>query len=299
MVQVSVIIPHYDDLEALDTCLTSLAPSRVDGGVEVIVADNGSPCGIEAVRALAGDRATVVLQEEKGAGPARNAGIAAARGEILAFIDSDCIASSSWVQAGVKALDTFDIVGGEVVVGARADCEKSGPEVFELAFAFRNEGYIREKGFSVSANLFCRRNVVETIGGFSNGVSEDVEWCHRATKAGFRLGYSREASIVHPARQTWQQLKRKWHRINSETMHLRAQAGAGALSWRLRSVAVALSALPHSARILRLQGVTGRERARGLATLFAIRAWRSWDGITQRYPYSIGRAPSLETRQSH
>ncbi len=69
------------------------------GSFDVIVADNNSACGLDAVRAVAGHSAQVVLAKEQGAGPARNAGAGASRGEILAFIDSDCVPASDWLAA--------------------------------------------------------------------------------------------------------------------------------------------------------------------------------------------------------
>ena len=66
---------------------TNRAPS---GRTEIIVADNGSSRGLDAVRRIVGTRGQVVEVAERGAGPARNAGVRASRGDSLAFIDSDC-----------------------------------------------------------------------------------------------------------------------------------------------------------------------------------------------------------------
>src|SRR5471032_2792442 len=89
---VSVVIPHYNDLDNLTICLQRLRrQSWPSDRFEVIVADNNSTCGIEAVRRIAPD-IRVVPAAEQGAGPARNAGVAVARGDVLAFIDSDCAA---------------------------------------------------------------------------------------------------------------------------------------------------------------------------------------------------------------
>src|ERR1700722_4160490 len=112
---VSVVIPHYNDLDALSICIAKLQCQTWPAErMEIIVADNNSVCGIDGViAAAAGCR--VVRASIQGAGPARNAGAAVARGEILAFIDSDCDPQLDWVENGVRALVKYDFAGGRVV----------------------------------------------------------------------------------------------------------------------------------------------------------------------------------------
>src|SRR3546814_14051547 len=70
---ISVIVPHYDDVERLKLCLDALeAQSLLRSSFEIIVDDNGSPGGKQALAALLGDRTSSVIVPEKGAGPARN-----------------------------------------------------------------------------------------------------------------------------------------------------------------------------------------------------------------------------------
>ncbi len=70
--KISVVIPHYRDVENLKVCLRALeAQSAPRDSFEVIVADNGSP-DAEAVKAATG-QARLVIAQERGAGPARNA----------------------------------------------------------------------------------------------------------------------------------------------------------------------------------------------------------------------------------
>ena len=91
---VSVVVPHYRDLRALDLCLDSLARQTLPGNrFEVIVADNNSPEGAAVVEHAIAGRARLVIVNERGAGPARNGGVAVATGNVLAFIDSDCVCS--------------------------------------------------------------------------------------------------------------------------------------------------------------------------------------------------------------
>jgi glycosyltransferase involved in cell wall biosynthesis len=274
---VSVVIPHYNDLENLARCLDLLERQTWPrDSFEVIVADNNSRCGLETVRAIAGG-AIVVPAPIQGAGPARNAGVAAARGDILAFIDSDCFAEPGWLAAGVAALGTYDYVGGEVVTDVADPGRMSIAEAYEAVFAFRFRKYIEQDRFSGTGNLFVPRAVMERTGPFRAGVSEDKEWCHRANAAGFRLGYAGEAVVAHPARRTWRELAAKWDRVVAESYKLECEKPLGQLRWIVRIIATAASPLPHAAVVVRHKRLEGpANKLKGIAGLIAVRLYRSW-----------------------
>lgn len=278
---VSVIIPHFNDLLNLDRCLAALQlQSLPQDRFEVIVADNGSDCGIAAVERVIDKRARLVCVNERGAGPARNGGAKAARGEILAFIDSDCVPDADWLEEGIAALADADFVGGKVVVSVTDEQCVTPTEAFERVFAFDFESYITRKGFTGSGNLFVRARLFELVGGFRTGVSEDVDWSRRATALGFRLGYAENAIVHHPARRNWRELRRKWVRINRETYHLMGQASGGRMKWAARTLLLPASAIVHAPRVLRSPRLNGaRERAGALAILFLCRLWRFGDGV--------------------
>lgn len=280
-VRVSIVIPHYYDLPNLARCLDSLEP-QLAPDVEIIVADNGSPGGEAVLEPVIRGRARIVTVLERGAGPARNAGVAAARGELLAFIDADCVAHPGWLAAGIEALERMDVAGGPVRVSTRVT-PRTGAEVFELVLAFRNERYIREEQFSVTANLLCRASTFSAIGGFRNGVSEDKDWCWRARDLGFTIGLASDAVVSHPARADWHELVKKWRRINRETATMERGRGRSVARWRLRQIVVAFSAVAHAPKLMSMPGLTMGERVRGLATLFAIRGWRAIDGLRIDY----------------
>jgi glycosyltransferase involved in cell wall biosynthesis len=276
---VSIIVPHYNDLAGLDRCLSLLVTQTPpEGGFEIVVADNGSPAGAEAVEAVIAGRARLTIATDRGAGPARNAGVAAARGAILAFTDSDCLPKPGWLVAGVRALGRFDLVGGAMRVSVEHDGELSGAEAFERVFAFDNRRYVEDLGFTVTANLFCRREVFERTGPFHVGVPEDMEWCHRAREQGFCIGHAADAIVAHPARPDWGALIGKWRRLNAESYELTAAKPMGRARWAARSFTLPLSIAAHAPRVLRSDALsTARERRRALATLARLRWWRFID----------------------
>lgn len=278
--RVSVVVPHYNDLERLDTCLARLTSQTLPSEeYEVIVADNASPVGEAAVAETIAGRARLVVATEKGAGPARNAGVAASRAPLLAFVDSDCVPEPSWLAAGVAALDRYEVVGGHVTVLVEND-PMSGAEAFEAVFAFDIRRYVKEKGFAGSGNLFCSRATFDAVGPFRTGVAEDIEWSHRATGQGFRLGYAAEAVVGHPARRNWAELKRKWKRTNTERYLLERSKPLGTLRWLAWTALLPASILAHAPKVMIHPALPdGGARLRALGTLARLRLWRAADAL--------------------
>ena len=278
---ISVIIPHFNDLKGLEICLARLEQQTLPRErFEIVVADNASPQGAEAVADVINGRARLVVVMEKGAGPARNGGVAAARGEILAFIDSDCQAEPQWLEEGVAALEHFDFVGGSVPVLVEDAARMTPVEAFERVFAFNMRDYVERKGFAGSGNLFCPRRIFETVGGFRKAVSEDYDWSHRATDLGYRLGYCAAAAAGHPARRTWEELTGKWRRVNAETFALFSDAGQTRTRWFLRTLLLPASAVAHTPKALSSPALNSMDQRVGaIFTLFRLRLWRFRDSL--------------------
>ncbi len=277
----SVVVPHYNDLVALDHCLTTLLTQTYPRDrYEIIVADNASPQGRDAVAQVIAGRAALVVVEEKGAGPARNGGVAISKGEILAFTDSDCKAEPQWLVEGVAGLSEYDFVGGRVRVLVDDPKHMTPTEAFERVFAFDFKSYIIRKGFTGSGNLFCSRALFDKVGGFRVGVSEDVEWSHRARSFGFTLGYAPAAIVGHPARKSWSELWRKWRRMNDEGWGLAKDRRNGRIIWLLRTLALPASALVHSPRVLLSPELdTLGQKLAALGILYRLRVTRAADAL--------------------
>jgi GT2 family glycosyltransferase len=273
---VSVIVPHLDDYDNLDACLKLLqAQSFPTDRTEVIVADNGSSRGFDAVRQIVGSRGRVVEVAERGAGPARNAGVRASRGEALAFIDSDCRPDKRWLEEGLAELRSADFVGGRVDVLVEDPRRMTGAEAFESVFAFQNERYVKDLKFTVAASMFVWRSVFDAVGGFENGVPEDKDWCERAGRRGYRIRFAPKSIVGHPARRTMPELKRKWRRLTLERCEGARRNGTGPVSIVLRESAALLAVAPHAFAPLASKGLSGiQSRLMAIAVLAQIRAYR-------------------------
>jgi glycosyltransferase involved in cell wall biosynthesis len=279
--QLSIIIPHYDDVDNLVRCVSLLkAQSMAPSSFEIVVADNNSPVGIDVVRQAVGRDARVVEAPVQGAGPARNAAVAASTGSVLAFIDSDCRPGRDWLERGLAALAATDIVGGRVDIASRDPSRPNPIEAFEMATAFPIRDYVERKHFAVTANMFVPRPIFDKVGIFRSTVAEDMDWCHRAVAAGFSLAYADDVVVAHPARVTWHELSRKWRRTNAETFALTMERRGGAARWLLQCLLVLASIGPHAVKILitpKLKGLPARLGA--VETLIRIRCFRFARGM--------------------
>ncbi|HWC85738.1 MAG TPA: glycosyltransferase [Solirubrobacteraceae bacterium] len=195
--RVSVIIPARDVQATLPRALAGVGSQDLgDGSFEVIVVDNGSRDGTAGLASRSA-AVTRVVRRERGEGPgaARNAGVEAAAGSVLVFLDADCRPAPGWLTAGVSACRDADLVQGRV----QPDPEASrGP--FDRTLSVGDA-----HGLFESANLFVRRECFERAGGFPAGLErsgaapfgEDVIFGWRAVRAGARTAFCAGALVYH------------------------------------------------------------------------------------------------------
>jgi GT2 family glycosyltransferase len=270
----AVIIPHYRDEVRLRRCLEALDP-QIGPDVEVVVVDNNSGLDFAGWR----DRfpkVRFIVETEKGAACARNRGVRETSAEVLCFIDADCVPDPAWLKTAIEIASGCDLTGGRIDTFDEGEGPRTGAQAFETVFAFQQRLYVEKKQFSVTANLVASRKIFLDVGDLRPGVSEDLEWCRRAIAKGYRIAYCDHLLVSHPTRSNWTALKKKWARLTEESFALGGTGPLGRLVWGLKAPVVALSALPHSARVLSSERLNGAsERARAIATLFRIRLLRA------------------------
>ncbi|WP_082132271.1 glycosyltransferase [Luteimonas sp. FCS-9] len=206
---VSVIIPTYNEGEKVAQCVAALQAQEFSGSFEVIVVDNGSTKNLPEVPS--GDaRFRMIREPTPGSYAARNSGLRIARGQIIAFTDSDCLPDPRWLEAAVAHLSReadAALLAGRIDVFF-ADPESPTPvELFERRFAFKQKESVRQ-GWAVTANLIVRRAVFDGVGEFDTRTFSggDSEFTKRAVAAGFALRYADEAIVRHPARSSLSEL---------------------------------------------------------------------------------------------
>jgi GT2 family glycosyltransferase len=242
---VSVIVPFLGANKArLGRLLSSLMTQRYDGIVQIILVDNNS----DAVLAESDlpVRGTLLHEPEPGSYVARNAGLALANGEVVAFTDSDCVASPDWLTAGVRALladPVVGVVGGGVEALTRAPGAPTLTERYDAFFHMRQAHYVAHMGFAATANLFVRRDLVRQLGGFDTRFRSggDREFCRRVREAGHALRYAPDALVRHDARQLGGLLLKsrrlagqEWSRATASGAGLRRAVRSDLRIWSLR-----------------------------------------------------------------
>ena len=276
--EISVVIPHLGQPALLGRCLRALTDQRDAPPFEVLVVDNGSPEPPEAVCAASGAR--LLHEPTPGPGPARNRGAAAAKGAILAFTDADCLVDPGWLSVIARRFRNdgdAPIIGGDVRI-ALADPEAmTAVEAYESVYGFRTRLYIERDHYPATLNMAVRRKVFEAVGPFGGiEVAEDADWGRRAHTMGYAMVYAPEMRVLHPARASYAELRRKWDRHVS---HFYEEARGGPL-WRLRWLAkagaTALSPGAELVTILRSDRLSGwRQRMLAFRTLTRIRLHRA------------------------
>lgn len=278
---ISVILPHFNQPAALRRALHALAGQVRAHGAEVIVVDNGSAPDQRPEPVLADFPEVRLLHQcEPGPGPARNLGVVQSRGEVLAFIDSDCVAAPDWLDAVCAGIAAgARILGGDVRILYADPAQPTRWEAFEAEYGYRNQHYIRDKDFIATCNLAMHRAVFDQVGGFAGiDLAEDMDWGRRAVAAGYRLCWRPEMRVYHPARRSFAALARKWDRMTGhEYLRLRARPW-GRLRWGARALAMAFSPLVEVPRIACSRRIAGgmKGRMRAFGGLWRIRLYRAW-----------------------
>ncbi|PSN20055.1 glycosyl transferase [filamentous cyanobacterium CCP5] len=211
---VSVIIPVFNNKDYLRICLDGLSKQTYPAeSFEIIIVDNSSSQDIEGV--VSDYRQVKLLFESQpGSYAARNKGLTFAKGEIIVFIDSDCLPIPQWIEYGVNELKkrSADLAGGQVEF--QLSPYKSPAEIYDSVTNMQAKRNIEERQLSTTANLFTHRYVFEAIGIFPQDVKSggDLRWTKKATESGFKLVFAADAVVYHPARN-WKELLKKQFRV--------------------------------------------------------------------------------------
>jgi glycosyltransferase involved in cell wall biosynthesis len=201
---VSVIVPVRDGESTITDCLDSiLATDFPPERREILVVDNGSSDGTAA---LIKSRPVRYLREEKrGVSNARNRGIAESRGEILAFVDADCLVDPQWLAELVRPFEDAEV--GSVA----GDLQHAPPTTAAERQAARMLGnwqrfaFTSNPAYPITANAAYRREVLDHIGPFDPHLTraQDVELGLRfQERSGLRLAYAEHATARHRHRTT-------------------------------------------------------------------------------------------------
>ena len=228
--QTSVIVCTRERPELLEECLAALvrlAPSPL----EIIVVDNAPPAGISSLQVVENFEGVSYLRHPSaGLSSARNAGLALARGDYVAFTDDDSIVHPRWLVSLLTCL-AKDGVGCVTGLVLPRELETEAQMAFEFVLGGFSPGFVplifgqdffastRPFGVPVwrigaGASMAFRREVFAAIGMFderlgagASGCSEDSELWYRLLAAGWECRYEPSAVVFHRHRLSWDALE--------------------------------------------------------------------------------------------
>ncbi|QQG37977.1 MAG: glycosyltransferase family 2 protein [Candidatus Kaiserbacteria bacterium] len=186
---VSILIPAHNESGPIEKTVRAARAQKYPD-FEVIVIDNASTDDTAARAQEAGAR--VIREARKGILFAKEAGRKAARGEIIAGLDADCLPPDDWLQRGVSRFTDDTIVA--VTGGYEYDDISSFMSGFiKLGFKYW-QPYLnaimqwrRRGAYMIGGNCFVRASALEKIGGYDTSIQflgEDTDTATRLSKIG-------------------------------------------------------------------------------------------------------------------
>ena len=202
--KVSVVVACYNGGRTLQPCLDSLRRLNYPS-YEVVVVDDGSTDITPQVASLYKNFRTL-RQSHQGLSVARNAGVFAVDGEVVAFTDADCRADEDWLYYLVSDLLKGEFVGvgghnflppDDSAVAAAVMVSPGGPAHVMLTD--------RQAEHIPGCNMAFYKWALIAIGGFDpifHRAGDDVDVCWRLQERGYRIGFSPPAFVWHYRRST-------------------------------------------------------------------------------------------------
>ncbi|MCP4108588.1 MAG: glycosyltransferase [Desulfobacteraceae bacterium] len=200
MTEVSIIIPTYNGAGILSACLDSIVSQKTDRKYEIIVVNDGSTDNTsEIVKKY--NSVTLITQANAGPASARNHGAEKAVGDILLFIDDDCIAEPDWLDAMIKPFEDPKTSGAKgayltnqkewIAKFVQIEYEEKYDELSRHKYidfidtysaAFRRQIFIDERGYDTN---------------FSTASVEDQEFSFRLANMGYKMVFVPRAKVFH------------------------------------------------------------------------------------------------------
>lgn len=221
MLSVSIVVPIKNAERTLPVCLQALGRLN-PAPMEILLIDNGSRDGSLALqeafaKATRVSEVRALREPRPGAGTARNAGIRAARGDVIVMTDADCEPEAGWLSHLLEPLGDPQVgaVAGRVVAAPAA----STVELFSALYTLRSsdqparyDHWTPWEGGFPTANFAIRRDLAKKLRGFDEAVTiygEDYDLCARLYKLGAVIAYVPAARVAHHHRTTLHGLLRQ------------------------------------------------------------------------------------------
>ncbi len=212
----SVIVPAYQAADIIAACVTALAQQTVPRDrYEVLIVDDGSTDGTAAAARAAGADRVLTIAHQGPAG-ARNAGVEAARGEIVLFTDADCVPSEDWIAQMSAAFREAEVDGAKGVYRTQQRSLVARFVQLEYEDKYDKMRDLERIDFVDTYSAAYRRQVLVQGGRFDESFprasGEDIELSYRLAQQGHKLVFASRAVVFHRHPATLKQyLRRKYY----------------------------------------------------------------------------------------
>jgi glycosyltransferase involved in cell wall biosynthesis len=238
----SVIIPVRNEARTIGRLVRAvLDQARPTWSIEVVVVDDGSTDDTASVAQVHGARVLGLGERPGGGNPAaaRNRGALAATGEVLVFLDADCLPAPGWLS---RLLERHE--SGDTVVGGALDLPEGLPLMARCDYycgwyhvhSRRPAGPVRNHP---PGNLSVRRPVFRNSSGFTEQqpvayAHEELAWQGEVQKAGGTIVFEPAAVVRHHNRAGLKNLLKRNYRWGYSAIESKAQTGAARFAWVYR-----------------------------------------------------------------
>lgn len=211
---ISVVIPAFNSESYIgDLFQGILNQSFPEENFEIIVVDNGSTDNTYEISSRFAD--TVIRAPHCATvAEVRNEGVRHCKGELLGFLDSDCVPDKDWLQNAARAF-----MDGERVFGNKVGVPNSAGWI-ERAWFINRHKKAQETNYINSANLFMAKSVYIEVGGFDENLvsGEDYDICKRSRENDISVRARPDINVVHlknPTRLLKFLRREMWHGVGS------------------------------------------------------------------------------------
>ncbi len=221
-IEVSVVIPSYNAERFIEKCLDSLYLQKQNFTYEIIVVDSSSDSTPNIILQKFPQVRLIHLDQQTYPGTARNIGVEQSRGEIIAFLDSDCVAQQGWLSKAVE-----EVRKGHLIVGGGIKNNNPHSMISRADFILTFNEFVVGKpsgklAFIPTCNFVCTKKVFQEIGGFDPrfSVGEDTLFCYRAAQR-YELYFCSEAAVAHTNREKFKAFWRHHYNFGKHSAVLR------------------------------------------------------------------------------
>ncbi|RME59564.1 MAG: glycosyltransferase, partial [Caldilineae bacterium] len=226
------VIPVWNGADVIEACLHAVYTHSGAGLREVICVDNASGDASVQVIQQAFPQVRLLRQPiNLGFAGGVNAGMRAAAGDVIVLLNQDCLVQPGWLDALLEALDCHPDWGivGATICTSDGQIHHAGARIqFPLALGVHDtQAHAEERtvDYVTGAVFALRRDVWRTVGaldeGFYPAYYEESDYCYRARRHGYLIGYAPKARAVHLfSNQEWRQAPLR-HAVNQHRMRFR------------------------------------------------------------------------------